>query len=208
MKIIVFLVLAGLSLAAPGITDTNPDTRLKDVSNELKKSPDLMRKLRIITCNYKSEFDDNAANFENVVNALRSTSNGRGFSYTLGKLLCELGYKRRTLTGAIHALSSTICRMKIIVFLVLAGLSLAAPGITDTNPDTRLKYMSNELKKSPDFMRKLGIITCNYESEFDDNAANFENGVNVLRSTSDRLGLSSTVAKLLCEVLGQQPRSQ
>ncbi|KAM4023572.1 uncharacterized protein ACNLHF_028246 isoform 2-T2 [Anomaloglossus baeobatrachus] len=189
MKIIVFLVLAGLSLAAPGITDTNPDTRLKDVSNELKKSPDLMRKLRIITCNYKSEFDDNAANFENVVNALRSTSNGRGFSYTLGKLLCELGYKRRTLTGAIHALSSTICRMKIIVFLVLAGLSLAAPGITDTNPDTRLKYMSNELK-------------------FDDNAANFENGVNVLRSTSDRLGLSSTVAKLLCEVLGQQPRSQ
>ncbi|KAM4022200.1 uncharacterized protein ACNLHF_027429 isoform 3-T3 [Anomaloglossus baeobatrachus] len=89
--------------------------------------------------------------------------------------------------------------MKIIVFLVLAGLSLAAPGITDTNPDTRLKDVSNGLK-------------------FDDNAANFENGVNALRSTSDGLdlfsiladllrkldglGLSSITAKTLCQVLG------
>ncbi|KAM4022201.1 uncharacterized protein ACNLHF_027429 isoform 4-T4 [Anomaloglossus baeobatrachus] len=110
--------------------------------------------------------------------------------------------------------------MKIIVFLVLAGLSLAAPGITDTNPDTRLKDVSNGLKKSPHLMRKLGIFTCNYKSNFDDNAANFENGVNALRSTSDGLdlfsiladllrkldglGLSSITAKTLCQVSGKK----
>ncbi|KAM4022199.1 uncharacterized protein ACNLHF_027429 isoform 2-T2 [Anomaloglossus baeobatrachus] len=92
--------------------------------------------------------------------------------------------------------------MKIIVFLVLAGLSLAAPGITDTNPDTRLKDVSNGLKKSPHLMRKLGIFTCNYKSNFDDNAANFENGVNALRSTSDGLDLFSILADLLRKLLG------
>ncbi|XP_075206287.1 keratin, type I cytoskeletal 47 kDa-like [Anomaloglossus baeobatrachus] len=36
--------------------------------------------------------------------------------------------------------------MKIIVFLVLAGLSLTAAGITDTNPDTRWELLFSVLK--------------------------------------------------------------
>ncbi|KAM4022090.1 uncharacterized protein ACNLHF_027346 isoform 2-T2 [Anomaloglossus baeobatrachus] len=105
MKIIVFLVLAGLSLAAPGITDTNPDTRWKYMSDELKQFPDLMQKFRTFTCNYKGKFDDNAANFENFFNALKSTSGQVGC--LADTLLGTNGTIEQTAEGASDALKYT-----------------------------------------------------------------------------------------------------
>ncbi|XP_075178249.1 uncharacterized protein LOC142250075 [Anomaloglossus baeobatrachus] len=55
--------------------------------------------------------------------------------------------------------------MKIIVFLVLAGLSLAAPGDSDTNPDTRWQCSFNGLKISSDLMQKFSTLICDYKGK-------------------------------------------
>ncbi|KAM4022093.1 uncharacterized protein ACNLHF_027347 [Anomaloglossus baeobatrachus] len=86
--------------------------------------------------------------------------------------------------------------MKIIVFLVLAGLSLAAPGDSDTNPDTRWQCSFNGLMKTSDFMQKFSRLACDYEGKFKNNMQNFEVAFNSLKEALGQYGCN------LDEILG------
>ncbi|KAM4022092.1 uncharacterized protein ACNLHF_027346 isoform 4-T4 [Anomaloglossus baeobatrachus] len=180
MKIIVFLVLAGLSLAAPGITDTNPDTRWKYMSDELKQFPDLMQKFRTFTCNYKGKFDDNAANFENFFNALKSTSGQVGC--LADTLLGTNGTIEQTAEGASDALKYTD---------KVGGEFIDGLGLSPT-----VAYALCQLTLTPATILKLDDLYC--KNDFTALSAYdlFESLQNIGFFADDALGTKETVEEL------------
>ncbi|XP_056385321.1 uncharacterized protein LOC130281757 [Hyla sarda] len=88
---------------------------------------------------------------------------------------------RRTPTAAVHALSSTICTMKIIIFFVLAGFSLAQE--EDLNcpeeiiPKENEECMTETLETLSDSTKELKTFICKYQGTFDDNEDNYDSSM-------------------------------
>ncbi|XP_073427360.1 ranaspumin-like isoform X2 [Dendrobates tinctorius] len=80
--------------------------------------------------------------------------------------------------------------MKMIIFLVLAGLSLAA-GKTD--PGSRWQCLFIGLETAPKTLQELAKFICKYRGKFDGNVENYKNAFNELKKTLIHFG---------CEVNG------
>ncbi|XP_044158255.1 ranaspumin-like [Bufo gargarizans] len=102
--------------------------------------------------------------------------------------------------------------MKIIFFLVLAGLSLSHgfQCIEKRQAATSLKCLQNALEIAPKFLEKLVYFLCNYEEGIENNKKEFEDALRELIAilecagcTVDKLiGTKVTVEELLGDIGG------
>ncbi|XP_073427467.1 ranaspumin-like [Dendrobates tinctorius] len=74
--------------------------------------------------------------------------------------------------------------MKMIIFLVLAGLSLAAG---DTDPGSRWQCLFDGLETTPTALQKLAEFICKYRGKFDGNVENYKNAFAEVKDTLEKL---------------------